>query len=191
MTLTPNIIASLSAAGIGAIYHERAFSDFPCGLGMEVWMKSNGPKLRRSGGLVVVAGIGLRDETRMMARSFHLNGAGVRIKTLPETILALRSGGERLEEMAEAPVLMLSPAQADRRGCPLDSWDMDRLMAMVRGRVENGKVVVMHWASDMAFDAPDSWWDRDFTHWLNTSGFVIDIHELKRLTAAAKRDAQE
>lgn len=182
MTLTPEIHRSLTEAGIGRIYHEKTLSECgDLGRGYEDWIKTAGPRLKRDGGLVVMMGQGQSAVLPVLARGFHMNGAGVRIKTLSQLYSILRTPGERREDLEEAPCLFVSPAQAGRRICPLDGWAMDTVTAYLRERVERGQITVLYWAHDREFDVDDplwSWWDVDFLDWASETGEILRAREI-------------
>lgn len=177
MTITADIAKSLTAAGIGLIYHSRTLSDYgDLGAGYSEWVVQNGPDLKLHGGLVILHGTDQHEELRMLARAFHLNGAGVRIKSMTQMHTTFKYGGERLEEMNDAPVLMVSPAQAGRHGCPLDHYDMDHLTTYLRTRVENGQIVMLHWDHDRDIRDTDplyQWWNDGFLGWIRKVGTVV------------------
>lgn len=173
MTVEPHIAKSLINAGIGPVYHDKSLTDFgPLGVGYHDWVVSNGPSLVMEGGAVTFCGKGQTDHMKMIARAFHLNGAGVRIMSLSQFWTVLDRGGERREDMDDSPVLMLNPAQAGGRGCPLNWWQLDRAETYLRDRVERRQVVLLYWAHDKGM-APDAegkfnWWSDDFVAWLET-----------------------
>jgi hypothetical protein len=184
--LLPHVRASLNEAGITFRYHTADpadFGDFASRLYQ--WTIKNGPLLVQSGALVVVRGINIRDALIVSSRVFHLNGAGVKIRTLDQIAKTLRYGGERREDLDDAVVLVVSPFQASRRGCPLSWAELDAVETYVRSRVEQGKVVVLHWASERPFTETDpmyQWWDDDMMAWIQTSALIVTEKSLPAMS---------
>ena len=180
--ITKEIKRSLDAAGVFNLYHEKSLTDFGMlGVGYGDWIKEEGPRLATTGGLVVFKGVGQAPLMKMVARAFHINGQGVRIKSLSQLSNTFRRELER-EDMDDAPILFISPAQASGSGCPLTWFDMDRITTYIQTRVERGQMVFLHWASDAPLidrDPMDQWWPKDFVHWVSTFGSVVEMADIE------------
>ena len=184
MSLPPEHVKSLIRAGVGMTYHDKTFADYgTLGHGYAAWVQENGPDLKRNGGLVIFTGMGQHCELRMVAKNFHLNGAGVRIKSLVQLVTCLDRRGEAFEDMDEAPVLMVSPMQRSRGLTPLSPWQIEQVIDYLRARLDRRQVVLLEGASDAGLDAVDpmfQWWPSDVIGWLRKVGSIVDMAEIEK-----------
>lgn len=180
--VTPNIARSLDAAGIFKAYHNADLADCGnLGKGYRDWVKKRGPELKAKGGVVVFHGLGQYSTLVTLARMFHMNGAGVRRKTLLQLSRQLQKWDEKREEMEDAPTLYIDPAQASGRGCSLEWWQLEEVETYIKARVERGQIVLLHWDPDAQIGVTDpleNWWSKGFLRWMKSKGEILTRDEM-------------
>lgn len=176
---------SLEHAGIGPLFHDQTYDDYgPLGIGLREWVKTNGPALAGSGGGVIFHGINMTDALQLVAKTFHLNGQGVRVMTLRKLAktLARPASDIQREEMNDAPVLFLSPAQSGKADRPVTAWEIADIEEYIQARINRGQIVLLYWATDAAIGADSethrNWWSEEFLHWIQKRGSVVTGKQL-------------
>jgi len=184
--------ASLDRAGIFKIFHDKTLADYGnLGSGYAAWVKKNGPRLKRDGGLVIFIGLGQHNELRMVAKTFHMNGAGVRVKGLTHLVRTLDRGGEKMEEMNDAPTLFVSPAQGSRMLSPLNPWQTEDVLSYMKERIERGQIVLLEWASDHPLTNDDpmyQWWPSEAVRWFRDTATLVQKTEIEQAGAKLAKD---
>lgn len=192
MKLTHEIRQSLNRAGIRERFHDKSLTDYgDLGRGYAKWVQERGPEIASEGRVVMFHGLGQADLMRMVGRAFHLNGAGVRFRSLSHLVSDLKRA-ERIEELDEAAILFISPAQGSRAGSPMTWWELDRVQDYIRSRIDRGQSVFLHWATDAEIDTDDpmnQWWAHDFILWVKQVGVFLRRDEIGAKGKASGGDA--
>ena len=157
--MEPHIRQSLTEAGIGSRYHDKKLTEIGND-GKELWNKLHGSLRRhvKSGSFLSMEGYE-RETIMTFAKTLHINGVGVQNMAVSKlwTIMQHPSS-ERWENVRDAPMLILNPAQAER-DCPLVGWQMDIVEEYLLSRLEARKSLTFALSNPLS---ADGWWSAEF-----------------------------
>lgn len=170
MEIENHIKQSLTAAGIGSIFHNRRLSDAGTeGSALAGWLrKVGGDAFRNEGRSLIMEGFS-RTSVILLARGLHINGYGVRLVSLTQLMTFRKFGGERWEDIVDCMGLFLLPAQTEKPN-PLNPWQQDEIEAFLSERMLNGKSVIMC----MDERSPETpWWSEGYLNTMAQCGRTL------------------
>lgn len=175
--VSDNVAWSLTNAGIGKKYHDRTLETVPkYGKGLFKFLTDHGDAIRDGTG-VIFSGTNLHDGILLFCRGLHINGVGCKILPLVHMRRAIMDP-ELAEEISDAHVLVIMPAQNSTHGCPISDSFIQETEYLIRKRHANDQSTFLHMGVRDGVDwrgLNNCYWSDEFRDW--TKKEFIDVFE--------------
>lgn len=158
---------SLARAGIPSSFHDTRLADLgPTGEEAAQWLGETGAEFMKGGVINVVSRTGRgREFAFVLARGFHLKGRRVRVTNIAEVIrLASQGGSDRLEELEQAHVLLITSFMSDipSKESPMSGYQTVSVQEFIMDQLLNDVGLIVSSTCSFLRFSGKTWWSPEF-----------------------------